>query len=45
VPYEDAIPPSIPRDWGMTTFADPLLPQPRGQGRQAAERTVALLTP
>ena len=43
VPYGDDLPTSIPREWGMPTFADPELPQPRDQGRSAANSVVKCL--
>jgi acetoin utilization protein AcuC len=43
IAYDDAIPDSVPREWGMATFADHALPQPRNQGREAAESVVARL--
>lgn len=44
VEYDDAIPTSIPREWGMKTFSDHELPQPRNQGRAEAERVIDSLT-
>lgn len=43
IAYDDAIPSSIPREWGMTTFSDHSLPQPRNQGRREAEAVVRML--
>ncbi len=42
--YDDAIPQSIPKEWGMTTFADRDLPLPRNHGRREAEVVVASLS-
>jgi acetoin utilization protein AcuC len=43
VSYEDAIPENVPASWGMTTFADSRLPEPRNQGREVAEDVVNAL--
>lgn len=43
VRHDDAIPNSIPNEWGMTTFSDPSLPQPRNVGRTEAEQVVTAL--
>lgn len=40
VTFSDSIPSSVPNEWGMRTFADPELPQPRDQGRADAESAV-----
>jgi acetoin utilization protein AcuC len=40
IEFEDRIPASIPSEWGMQTFADRELPQPRNQGRSEAEATI-----
>jgi acetoin utilization protein AcuC len=44
VPYDDAIPTTVPREWGMGSFQDMGLPMPRNQGKAEAERAVASLT-
>lgn len=44
VPFDDGIPGSIPRDWGMRTFSDHKLPAPRNQGRAEAEKTIRHLS-
>jgi acetoin utilization protein AcuC len=43
IDYDDAIPPSIPREWGMTTFSDPKLPHPRDRGRDEAANVIRSL--
>jgi acetoin utilization protein AcuC len=40
IEFGDRIPASIPSEWGMQTFADRDLPQPRNQGRSEAEATI-----
>lgn len=44
IEFADMAPASVPKGWGMTTFADPSVPQPRGQGRTEAESVIAALT-
>jgi acetoin utilization protein AcuC len=40
IEFEERIPASIPSEWGMQTFADRDLPQPRSQGRAEAEAAI-----
>ncbi|MBS1721947.1 MAG: acetoin utilization protein AcuC [Armatimonadetes bacterium] len=42
-PVPASIPDSIPAEWGMTTFTDPELPEPRKRGWAQAEEVVATL--
>ena len=43
VPYDDTVPTTVPREWGIDSFQDNELPMPRNQGKAAAERVVASL--
>ncbi len=40
IEHPDKIPDLVPSEWGMTTFSDPVLPEPRNANRQEAEQVV-----
>lgn len=44
VPYDDALPPSIPKDWGMSRISDTFIPSPRSRHSLEADVVVEIFS-
>jgi len=43
IPFDDEVPLDLAEAWGMPTYFDPVLPEPRGIGREYAEGVIVWL--